>query len=260
MPTISRAYIDQFSRQIDGLSASARQQLTERLEGVDDFDEVLAVMRDVCGPYTQMSAALAALFYNGIRDASGAPGSYKAEAISGYDEDAMSASALATMSEHVKGNGTATISSLMGDVADREINNASRECVRANCKRDPAKPRYASVPTGSNPCSWCVMRASAGFIYAADSGSHKNCHCRLVPGFNGSAKVEGYNQSAYEDEWYEAANAYRKGDISDELSERIKKAKEEHDKRFNDPNDDGVTKKWDSTNAVLMVMRDKRGK
>ena len=249
--------MDAFARQVDGLSAGARRQLASQLADVDvyDYERIAAIMRDVCGPYTDMSAALAARFYDGIREAAGAPGEFHAEADSGYDPQKLTAAAKAVAAESAAGGGEAALASLMGAVADREINNASRECVRRNAKRDPAKPRCASVPTGSNPCEWCVMRASAGFVYAQASGSHKNCRCRLVPGFDGSAKVEGYDQSRYERMYYDAADAWRKGDIPDELNERIAAAKERHER---DLKTGRATKEWDDTNAILMVMREQR--
>lgn len=257
MPTISRAYINAFSRQIDALSEAARQTLASRLADVDvdDYDEVASVMRFVCGPYTNMSAALTAQFYDGIRASANATGKYKAQAISGYDPERLTAAAIAVAEESASGNGTVPLPSLLGDVVDREINNASRECVRQNAHRDPAKPKYASVPTGSNPCAWCVMRASAGFIYSEDSGSHNNCHCRLVPGFNGSSKVEGYDQKSYEREYDDASEAYRRGDIPDELKERISAAREKHRQDYAEGK---VSKQWDSSNAILMVMREQK--
>ena len=248
---VSASYIAEFSRRLDFLEESAQGTLARLLEDVDldDWDAVAAVVAAVCRPYTTMSAAITAQFYDGIRRAANAPGDYEAEAYSGYEPESAEGAVKARMRT---GEAPAVAS---GKIASREVNNASRECVRHNCRRDPARPKYASVPTGANPCAWCVMRASAGFVYDADSGSHDHCKCRLVPGFKGAQSVEGYDQGAYEDEWNEAASAYRSGNISDEMKQRIADAKARHAEDLAAGRD---TKPWDSTNAILMVMRENR--
>ena len=248
---ISAAYVAEFSRRLDMLAESAQELLARLLAKVDpeDIDAVVAAVEAVCGPYTELSAAITTIFYDGIRRAAGAEGDYEAQAHSGYEPEAAERAVRSRM-----GTGEPALSA-GGAVVNREVNNASRECVRHNCRKDPAKPKYASVPTGSSPCAWCVMRASAGFVYDADSGSHDHCKCRLVPGFKGAQSVEGYDQSSYEDEWYEAANAYRSGNISDEMKQRIADAKARHAEDLAAGRD---TKPWDSTNAILMVMRENR--
>lgn len=248
---VSAAYVAEFSRRLDALSVSAQGALARLLQGVDadDVDAVAAAVATVCGPYTTMSAAITAQFYDGIRSAANAEGDYEAEGYSGYEREGAERAVRA----RVEAGEAAPVAG--GKVVDREVSNASRECVRHNCRRDPAKPKYASVPTNSNPCAWCVMRASAGFVYNADSESHDHCKCRLVPGFKGAQAVQGYDQGAYEDEWNEAARAYRSGDISDEMRQRIADAKARHAEDLAAGRD---TKPWDSTNAILMVMRENR--
>ena len=74
--------------------------------------------------------------------------------------------------------------------------------MRLNAKRDGL--RYARVPMGGETCSFCAMLASRGFDYrsakTAGEGNHyhKNCRCKVVPGFDGM-EVEGYDP----DEWHE---------------------------------------------------------
>lgn len=254
MAQVSREAIDQLTKNLDALTVSAKNTLAKELKKVDtnDYQQVAGVMRRVCEPYMGMSAAVTAEFYNDLRKAAKAKGTYSAAAESGYDAEAVTSASYSIQKEVIDGRNTMPFEALLGDVLDREINNASRECVVRNCRRDPVKPKYASVPTSPTPCEWCIMRASAGFVYDADSGSHNNCKCRLIPGFEGVTKIEGYNQSEYEDEWNEAAHAYRHNEISEDLQEEIRAAKKKHEEDFEAGR---VTKEWDSTNAILMVMR-----
>lgn len=247
---ISRAYIDAFTRQLDGLTEHARRTLADDLAGVTDFDGMVGIMKVRMPAYSTMAEALAVEFYAGIRASANVPSEFTPEMPEYFDEERITRDTLAIASE-AAGSG-ASYAERLGDLAQREINNSSNETIRHNVKRDPAKPKCASVPTASNPCEWCRMRASAGFIYDQDSDSHSNCKCRLVPGYKGSTSVEGYDSAKYKKEWDDAAEAYRRGDIDDDLKEKIADAKARHQADYAEGK---VTKKWDDTNAILMVMR-----
>ena len=251
---VSKAYLTNFANNLEKLSQSARNTLVEQLGNVDigNRDEVAAVMRGVCKPYAEMSAALTAQFYDGIRGYSGVTSRYSAEAYSGYDAGEVTAASNAIVAEVEAGTATVSVATLLGDVADRIVNNSSNECVRYNARRDPARPKCAVVPQSANPCEWCVMRASAGFIYDQDSHSHNNCKCRLVPGYGKEPSVEGYNLDGYREQWDSADRAWRNGDIDEELAEEIQAAKERHIAAYNAGE---TSKRWDDTNAILMVMR-----
>lgn len=263
---VSREYIDAFTRRLDAVNEAAgkvivtetaRMRLAENLDfyrRMDDitFENVMEMLDRTCNGATRLSSALACEFYDGIRSGAVLEDGFRAELWDGYDSDRIRGAAYKIMEEVQNGTNTAPLSSLLTDVASREVNNAANETVRRNAKRDPAKPKCASVPTASNPCEWCRMRASAGFIYDQDSGSHNNCKCRLVPGFKGAEKVEGYDPAPYREEWDEAAAAYRSGDIDDDLKEQIAEAEARHAQELAEGR---ASKPWDETNAILMVMR-----
>ena len=249
---ISRSYIDAFTRQLDGLTEHARRTLADDLAGVTDFDDMVGIMKVRMPAYSTMAEALAVEFYAGIRASANVPSEFTPEMPDYFDEERITRDTLAIAAE-AAGTG-ASYAERLGDLAQREINNSANETIRRNTRRDPAKPKCASVPTSSNPCEWCRMRAAAGFIYDQDSDSHSNCKCRLVPGYKGSTSVEGYDSNKYKAEYEKAAEAYHNGDISDELKKKIDKAKARHQAEY-DKDDGKVTKKWDDTNAILMVMR-----
>lgn len=252
MARVNRAFVQQFADNLSALSDNARKNLVEQLSRADieDYQDVAGIMRFICAPYTDMSAAITADFYNTIRREAKAAGSYTAVAESGYDEEALTRASYAVQREVLGGTATAPLDKLLGDVIDRNIMDASNNCVRHNARRDPAKPRYASVPTSTSPCAFCVMRASAGFVYTDEKSvlhSHHACRCIAVPGFEGSTEVEGYDADAYYAEYAEARDALNSGDIPDEMKERF--AEERAAKG----------KDYDKTNEILAVMRYQQG-
>lgn len=89
-----------------------------------------------------------------------------------------------------------------GQLADFYVWRCNRDSMVRNCEGSGV--RYARVPTNSNPCEYCVMLASRGFVYHtardAEAGSHRSCQCLCVPG-GPSTSVEGYDPDALYDQW-----------------------------------------------------------
>ena len=92
-----------------------------------------------------------------------------------------------------------------GQLADFYVWRCNRDSMVRNCERSGM--RYARVPTNSNPCEYCVMLASRGFVYHtaanAEAGSHVHCQCVVVPG-GSHTSVEGYDPDALYDQWRES--------------------------------------------------------
>lgn len=90
-------------------------------------------------------------------------------------------------------------------LADFYVWRCNRDSMVRNCERSGM--RYARVPTNSNPCEYCVMLASRGFVYHtaanAEAGSHVHCQCVVVPG-GSHTSVEGYDPDALYDQWRES--------------------------------------------------------
>ena len=244
---VSRAYIQRQAQVIAGLSQSAKGVLTRRLKDVDDLDQAAAILSETCKAYTDMSAAITAQYYAGIRSASKVKSKYQAQAVSGYDADSVFSAAISILNEAQEGYATVSAVELLSNVANREIKNASDYCVRQNVRRDPAKPRYAIVPNG-DACAFCQMRASLGYTYGDEDAahSHDHCTCMATPVF-GNEEIEGYNPKEYEDKYDKAEEALEDGNISKELKQRIEREKSEKGKDFS------------KTNAILMVMREQQG-
>lgn len=69
------------------------------------------------------------------------------------------------------------------DITDRLIKKQARDTVTLNVERDPARARYARVPTGPSTCAFCMMLAGRGAVYSQESAAHKDYHghCDCVP-------------------------------------------------------------------------------
>lgn len=243
---VSSAYV---KRQSDNLAKLTRAAggVIKRAVDTMEGDDLAMTVTDASRAYSTLSAAMTAEYYNGIRRASNVRSRFTASAISGFVDAAATAAAYAIIGEVADGRATVPLSSLLTDLVSRYIRDASETCVRENARLDPSHPRYVIVPNG-DACAFCQMRASLEYSYKdADAAqSHDHCSCQPTPVF-GNSTVQGYNASAYRDKYDKAADAYRSGDISDDLKERIERQKEEKGRDFT------------STNAILMVMREQQG-
>lgn len=99
----------------------------------------------------------------------------------------------------------------LNGIVEKNVKQAARDTVTYNARRDPAKPRYARVPSGEKTCAFCMMLASRGFVYknAETAGMtevfHAKCDCQIVPEFGkGSARIPGYDPDAMQEKYQEA--------------------------------------------------------
>lgn len=241
---VSRGIVERQSQNIAALGVSAARAIAN---GVPNTQDIPALMRQVTKAYSTMSSAITANYYTSIRTASMVRSKYVPIPFSAYDAEKVTAAALSIMDEVAAGTATVPLESLLADVVSRYIKDSADTCIRQNVRRDPAKPKYAIVPSG-DACAFCQMRASLGYHYGTEEAveSHDHCTCAATPVF-GDSTIQGYDPSVYRERYEEAARAYRSGDISDDLKERIEAQKAEKGRDF------------DSTNAILMVMRDQQG-
>lgn len=241
---VSKGIVERQSQNIAALGVSAARAIAN---GVPNTQDIPALMRQVTKAYSTMSSAITANYYTSIRTASRVRSKYVPIPYSAYDAGKVTAAAIAITDEVAAGTATVPLESLLADVVSRYIKDSADTCIRQNVRRDPAKPKYAIVPSG-DACAFCQMRASLGYHYGTEEAveSHDHCTCAATPVF-GESTIQGYDPSVYRERYEEAARAYRSGDISDDLKERIEAQKDEKGRDF------------DSTNAILMVMREQQG-
>ena len=214
---IPRSYIDNYSKSLNKISQEARSALSKALSRLD-YDAsiedirnaVISVMQPMCGASADTSARLASEFYNGLRSMFGVQSEYTAEAVSLREPDATSGAVRAFVEDLVENKPLGDFIGKCVDRIDYEIRRAANECMAWNAKRDPAKPKWARVPTGLETCEWCIMLASRGFAYQSDetaSHSHAHCDCRIVPSWDKKkASAQGYDPDLYYDMWKHPEN------------------------------------------------------
>lgn len=214
MRAIPRAYVDNFTEALNGMSARCRAGLQDALARIDMTqdvatvrEQVIAAMHIWCGGATDQTAVLAAEFYDGLREMElGAR--MGAVANSGRNPDATEGAVRAFAQQLVDGSED-TFVRLCLDRLDYETKVAANQTVLNNARRDRVKPRFARVPTGSETCDFCLMLASRGFVYhteAAASHAHAGCDCRTVPSWK-AHEVEGYDTEELTRRWQVAVDA-----------------------------------------------------
>ncbi|MER6183004.1 hypothetical protein [Streptomyces sp. NPDC001652] len=208
----------------------------------------------VVARYSEFSAALAADFYDGERDAAEVPGSFTVPlADPPPDEQTSSSLRWATKDLWPRDESEATVAQLeplevrleaafgKADMATQKlVTDVGRETVRQSVRRDPQAVSYARV-AALGACSFCKLMASRGSVYATAetagrdanerfSGDasvvkfHDNCHCGILPVFRG----QRFELSPHAAEWDRIYREYAQGHPGDQLR-LFRRALAEHD-------------------------------
>lgn len=217
MATLPREVIDSYTERLNALSAASRRVVAAQLaqieyEDIADLREkVIAILEPVCASSSDTAAAYAAEFYDEVREAQ-AGAVLGAEVVSAHSAEATAAAVRAMVQVVVDGKPWEQFARQVEDRADYEVKRSAGECVKANAARDPLRPKWARVPSGTETCGFCLMLASRGFAYTSEKTAsekaegghyHPNCDCRIVPGFPGM-EVEGYDPAELYRKWKQA--------------------------------------------------------
>ena len=210
MAALPRAYIDEYTRQINKLSEASRASLAEALSSIDisdpaSFDTVVALMQDFCSVSDQAAAQIAAAFYDFSREYCIGE-ALGAMPLSNRVPEATTVAVKGVYAQHDTVEGIVTG---LQDRVDYEIKRGAAQSSILNGQNDPRKPRFARVPSGGETCTFCLMLASRGFVYrsaqkAGELGHyHAHCDCRIVVGWD-DTEIEGYDPAALYDKWQAA--------------------------------------------------------
>lgn len=210
MATIPRDIIDNLTLALNNLSLGSRKAIENLLRGIEynSIEELRQILIDRLEPLfeasTDNAAAYAAWMYDEIREAMIGK-RINAVAYSNRNPEATEGAIRAFVGQ-VDTKGQDRLIKLLCDRIDYEIKKAAAECIFHNGSMDPAKPKYARVPTGLETCEFCIMLASRGFVYHSTKSAgaldhyHPNCDCRVVPGF-GDTVIPGYDPDALYRKW-----------------------------------------------------------
>lgn len=206
--------LDEYTAQLNALSTAGQQLVLNALQNAEwkSIAELrslmVVVMDEVCSMLASDAAVVASDMYDDVREMSvGKRFGYVAP--SAFDGAATEGAVRALVQSVVTTGATDAFGRTLQERVDYEVKRAAGECVKANAARDPLKPKWARVPSGSETCGFCLMLASRGFVYSIDraAGSdghyHPNCDCRIIPGFDGMT-VEGYDPDVLYEQWRRA--------------------------------------------------------
>lgn len=201
---LPRNVITKFNDAVNALSGDAQQAASNALhEVIKNWDgKDIAVLREqaiealdlVSAAYTDISATYGAEFYAALRELQEAEGYYDAVAYSAYDKGATEGAVRSLIQDVVDTGETDKFVQKLIDRTGVQVLRSANMSIAHNTKRDPAKPRYARVPSGET-CGFCLMLSSFGFHWRSEeaaSHAHKNCDCRVVPQFKNTLYVGDY--------------------------------------------------------------------
>ena len=242
MAQIPRAALDFLTDEINGISADAKAKVARVLKELD-WNDVPACREAVCealnavlDTYGEAAAQAAADFFDASREiAVGSPLGAVPEA--GREVEATNGAVRAFVDKVNKGD-VDGFNHLVLSRIDYELKRSAGYTMTQNAARDPLRPRFARVPSGSETCRFCMMLAGRGFVYHSKRAAgdvdhyHDDCDCRVVCQWSDDG-VEGYDPDAIAERWYELehedaeARAERKGtDPDEEYADRMRQLAE----------------------------------
>lgn len=209
---IPRAYIDNFAGGIEAISKANKALLERSLATIDlsepsAEDMVLGVMQTVCKGSSSQAAYLAKQFYLGLRaEMVGTNDGFEGVTDTGYSAGATETVTRGIMAKEDYDAILAALQQRVGYETKRAAGRTMYACGRS----DPKSPRFARVPrrtrSYASGCPFCQTLASRGFAYLSELSAgaldpdhyHDGCQCQVVPSWERSPRVEGYDPRNYD--------------------------------------------------------------
>lgn len=136
--------------------------------------------------YSDGTSALAADYYDDLRDEAGAGGRYMAEPVVNLREEKIRAGVLWSVQPLLLPEPDPALTvSRIGDVVQLETARPFRDTITTNRRRDPSAVGWKRVTLGG--CKFCRYLAGRGEVYkesTARFACHPNCNCTAVPVFH----------------------------------------------------------------------------
>lgn len=195
---------------------------SDAMEVREALEDVLPDLTDV---YGDMAATVSADFYDDMRDQAEARGSFTAILAGPAAAEAVRANARWAIGPLFSSepDPDAALGRLAGEV-DRMALQPGKQTIGRSVSADPARPRYARVPQGPDPCAFCLTMASRGDAYTSEDAAggahfyHADCNCVPTPMWPGQSYPDGYDPDALLEQYSQARDVAGSGDLRSILS------------------------------------------
>lgn len=171
---VSSAAVTEVSEYVTGSAEQTRAALFE-------------VTPTLVAYYSDGSAALAADYYDDVREQAAARGRFMAEPVVNLREEKIrNGLGWATSPLFLPEPDTELALSRLAEVVQLETARPFRDTITTNRRRDPSAIGWQRVSAGG--CKFCRMLADRGAVYREATvrfASHPNCHCSAAPAFEG---------------------------------------------------------------------------
>lgn len=209
----SRRGVNRLAQANNNIVAAAQRDLEAIMARVDQGDPAAtlaalkAAVPALVERYGDAAAAAAADWYDDIRP-TGLP-RYSSTVGDNYPVEAVE-QRVASAGVHVANGNPGRFLQVMSTSLDKFVKQSSRNTIVKNGQRDPWKPRFARVPSGSTTCGFCLMLASRGAVYLTQESAgqmtqfHGECDCQIVPIGPNDPLPDGYDPDALYQQYLEA--------------------------------------------------------
>lgn len=190
-------------------------------------DALLAYMPELTDQYGELASVVASDWYEEVREAAGVSGRLTPELGRTVRREVVENSVRYAAGGLFTDTPQRTLAIVSGSV-DRYVKSPARDTIRRSGRRDGAM--FARVPTGSETCAFCFMVASRGFAYHSDQAAgefdryHDDCDCQIVPSWERSPRIEGYNPDAMYGQYLSA-----RGDDANDTTAILSRMREMYD-------------------------------
>ena len=205
------AQVAEFRRANQDLTLLAQAQLRDflssfRLDGdpMRVRNALVAFFPELVTTYGDVSALLAADFYDMLRDVPPSAASFRAAFAQPVDPGRAEGAARWAVGALFAGDPSLFTSQISG-ATQRLVAQRGRDTIFENAARDPVRTAVARIPSGATTCRFCVMLASRGAVYhdlvsAGESNRfHDNCDCVPTVIRRESDFPEGYDLQVFVD-------------------------------------------------------------
>lgn len=171
-------------------------------------DEILEFMPILTRAYGEVAATIAADWYDDLRASADVSSAFQAVMAPVAPVDPLLKEARYQLG-NLWADPAVALSSL-SVTSSKYVLQPGRDTIAYSSERDPARVRWARVPSGSKTCAFCLLMASRGFSYTSEQTArgakdyHGLCDCAPTPDWSDDPSLAGYDPDAMYDQYLEA--------------------------------------------------------